>query len=383
MKHRIYWENFFNTEKNRWTTAAESQQLQLDALLKDYKENSLLTTQADLEKARLAYTAAKESIDLKQLKVDVQFQEYLKERQEDIAIYQKRLIEILSETKNFLEENLVTETKEQLLALSGKSQNELMDLKKRSDGEIYDTQSEALSGKEEWQRKRATQRLPDLQANAEKDRATLLQKYKEYEDKILEEAEINWNSIQSIYFDELKEKKDWSLVKPTRYFDLMLDSSKKHTEILKAKADLYSFAPSQQIVEDSLRQEGAAKLALDSATASGNKDLIAASEKTYSASKVAADKARVDTATAATVDKDLKMKEEAFLSESLEILNKRKADSIDTGNPQIPSLKLSDQAAVDKAAEILQSLPVATTPEYKAAVEAIERAREVLKSVSL
>lgn len=381
-KDRLYWENFFNTEKLRLNSAQEEQQLQLDALLKEYRSSYLSTTQADLEKARLTYQAAKDTIEVKQKTVDAEFENFVKERQEDTETYRKRLIEILAETKAFLEENLVAETKQQLANLNEKSKIELADLKKRSDGEIYTAQVDATTAQFDWQRKRAETRLPDLHTDAEKDRATLLEKYKEYEDKILSDAETNWNSLQDIYFDDLKIKNDWSLVKPVRYFDIIAESSKKQMEILKAKADIASFQPSQQVVENSLRQEGAAKFALDSAILSGNKDAAEAAQKTYEVAKASAEKAKADAAVAEQMKQDLKTKEEAILLQSSEALAKRKID-VQVQEIKVPVDNTPLKEVISTSGEILASLPpqYTNTPEYKKAVEAIANARKLLESM--
>jgi hypothetical protein len=382
MKDNLYWENFFATEKLRLNSSLEEQQLQLEALLKDYRSTSLVTSQADLEQARLAYQAAKDAIDVKQKAVDAEFEIFVKDREEDTETYRKRLIEILAETKAFLEENLVAETKQQLANLNEKSKIELADLKKRSDGEIYSTQVDATTGQFDWQRKRAEIRLPDLHMDAEKDRATLLEKYKEYEEKILTDAEINWNSIQDIYFDDLKIKNDWSLMKPVRYFDIMADSSKKQTEILKSKADIASFEPSQKVVEDSLKQEGAAKFALDSAIISGNKDAVSVAQRTYEIAKASAEKAKSDAAVAEQMKQDLKAKEATILFESNEALAKRKLD-VQVQEIKVPVDNTPLKEVISTSGEILASLPpqYTNTPEYKKALEAIANARKLLESM--
>ena len=382
VKDTLYWDNFFGTEKSVAASAADAQQVQLDALLKDYKQSTLTTSQADLEKARVAYQTAKDAIELKQGLVDTSFQEFVKVRQEDIDTYKTRLTEILVETKTFLENNLVAETKEELANLSEKSKIELLDLKKRSDGEIYTAQLEATSGQFDWQRKRAEVRLPDLHTDAEKDRANLLQKYKEYEEKILADAELNWNSIQDIYYADLKTKNNWAAVKPTTYFDLMASSSKKQADLLKAKADIASFEPTRQVVEDSLRQEGAAKLALDSATATGSKEAIAAAQKTYDTAKASADKARTDTATAAQMKQDLEAKEGALRLDSADALLKRKSET-PIQEISVPQDTGSLKDVISTAGDILESLPLqyTTTPEYTKAMEAIEKARALLATI--
>lgn len=380
VKDTLYWDNFFITEKNVAAAAGDEQQVQLDALLKDYKENILSTSKADLEEARVAYQAAKDAIELKQGQVDASYQEFVKEREVDITTYKGRLVEILTETKTFLENNLVAETKQELASLNEKSKIELIDIKKRSDGEIYDATLEATTGQFDWQRKRAELRLPDLHTDAEKDRANLLQKYKEYEEKILADAELNWNSIQDIYFEDLKTKNSWAAVKPPMYFDIIADSSKKQAEIKKAQADIASFEPTRQVVEDSLRQEGAAKLALDSAT---TKEAIEAAKKTYDAAKASADKARADAATAVQMKQDLAAKEGMLHADREEALLKRESGA------SIQEIKVPEDTGplkevIGTAGGILESLPIqyTSTPEYAKALEAIANARALLASMS-
>lgn len=378
IKDKLYWDNFFRTEKIRLSTAADTQQAQLDILIKEFRKS----IQADLEKARQAYQAAKDSIDAKQKGVDADFEEFVKARKEDTQTYKIRLIEILAETKAFLEENLVAETKKELADLNEKSKIELADLKKRGETEIYEAQTEATTGQFDWQRKRAELRLPDLHVDAEKDRANLLTKYKQYEEKILADAEINWNSIQDIYFEDLKMKNSWAAVKPPSYFDIMAESSEKQKDILKTKADIASFEPTQQVVEDSLRQEGAAKLALDSALAAGNKDAAAVAQKTYEVAKASADKARTDAATAAQMKKDVEAKQEALLALSAEALQKRKVET-PLQEIKVPVDSVPLKEVISSSGEILASLPsqYTNTPEYKAALEAIANARRVLEEM--
>jgi hypothetical protein len=196
----------------------------------------------------------------------------------------------------------------------------------------------------------------------------------------LADAEINWNSIQDIYIEDLKIKNSWAAVKPMSYFDLMVESSKKQAEILKTKADIASFEPTQQVVEDSLRQEGAAKLVLDSATTT---ESIAAAKKTYEVAKASADKARTDAATAEQMKKDVEAKQEALITESVAALSKRKSET-PVQEIDIPVDSAPLKEVVSTSGEILATLPpqYTNTPEYKAALEAVANARKLLETMS-